>query len=197
MGRNTILSTLFACHHVWERSGLHLQKEALYCSYRRSTVVAFKPVGKSVFFYDSCWLRAWCSSGYSNVRRFPFIKGTLAWDDLLLIGIRGCFLQHIVDLKKCFWLRLDSWPTTMLLHMYCPSHCKDTVSKIGKIFPKRNMRGLSPNFYISISVNDLLYVPTIGLPIWLQRNRWTDPAHRCINIEIGNKAAQFDFWACI
>jgi hypothetical protein len=49
------------------------------------------------------------------------------------------------------------------------------------------MRGLSPNFYINISVIDL-YVPTIGLPIWLQRNRWTDPKYlnRSQMYEYGN-----------
>ncbi len=43
-----------------------------------------------------------------------------------------------------------------------------------------------------------LYIPTIGLPIWLHQNRWTDPGnieifHRGMNMEIGNKAAQFEF----
>jgi hypothetical protein len=34
------------------------------------------------------------------------------------------------------------------------------------------LRGLSPNFHIHVSVSDL-YVPTIGLPILLQENNWT------------------------
>jgi hypothetical protein len=32
--------------------------------------------------------------------------------------------------------------------------------------------GLVPNSYIHVSVSDL-YIPTIGLPILLQENRWT------------------------
>jgi hypothetical protein len=35
------------------------------------------------------------------------------------------------------------------------------------------LRGLSPNSYIHVSVSDL-NIPTIGLPILLQENRWTD-----------------------
>jgi hypothetical protein len=42
-----------------------------------------------------------------------------------------------------------------------------------KIFPERQLFGLSPNFYNHISVSDL-YIPTIDLPSWLQENRWTD-----------------------
>jgi hypothetical protein len=45
--------------------------------------------------------------------------------------------------------------------------------KLEKIFPERKLRGLSLDFYIHISVSDL-YIPTIGLPNWLQENRWTD-----------------------
>jgi hypothetical protein len=33
---------------------------------------------------------------------------------------------------------------------------------------------LSPSFYIHISVTDL-YITTIGLPIWLQQNKSADP----------------------
>jgi hypothetical protein len=45
-------------------------------------------------------------------------------------------------------------------------------------FPERKLRGLSPNFYIHIHkyVSDS-YIPTIGLPIWQQQNRWTDPGN--------------------
>jgi hypothetical protein len=45
-----------------------------------------------------------------------------------------------------------------------------------KIFPEKELRGLSPNFYIHVSVSDL-YNPTIGLPILLQENMWTDPGN--------------------
>ncbi len=36
-----------------------------------------------------------------------------------------------------------------------------------QIFPKKEYRGLSPNFHIHASVSDL-YIPTIGLPILLE-----------------------------
>jgi hypothetical protein len=35
------------------------------------------------------------------------------------------------------------------------------------------LRGLSPNSCIHVSVSDL-HIPTIGLPILLQENNWTD-----------------------
>jgi hypothetical protein len=35
------------------------------------------------------------------------------------------------------------------------------------------LSGLVPNSYIHVSVNNL-YISTIGLPILLQENRWTD-----------------------
>jgi hypothetical protein len=35
------------------------------------------------------------------------------------------------------------------------------------------LRGFVPKSYIHVSVSDL-YIPTIGLPILLQENRWTD-----------------------
>ncbi len=42
------------------------------------------------------------------------------------------------------------------------------------IFAEKELRGHSPNFHIHVSVSDL-YIPTIGLPIFLQENMWTDP----------------------
>ncbi len=62
------------------------------------------------------------------------------------------------------------------------AHCKEHPIYV---FPENKLRGLSPNFYIHISVRDL-YVPTIGTPILLQPNRQT-------NVEIGTEAAQCPF----
>jgi hypothetical protein len=41
--------------------------------------------------------------------------------------------------------------------------------------PGKELRGLVPNFYIhlSVTVSDF-YIPTIGLPIFLQQKRQTD-----------------------
>jgi hypothetical protein len=40
-----------------------------------------------------------------------------------------------------------------------------------QICPEMKLRGLVPNSYIHVSVSDL-YIPTIGLPILTQENRW-------------------------
>ncbi len=55
-------------------------------------------------------------------------------------------------------------------------HCKDTKPKIRNKYKKKELCGLSPNFHIHLSVNDL-YILTIGLPIVLQENMWTDPGN--------------------
>ncbi len=49
-----------------------------------------------------------------------------------------------------------------------------TVPKILFIYiPRKELRGLSPNSYIHVSVSDL-YIPMIGPHIWLQQDRQTD-----------------------
>jgi hypothetical protein len=45
-----------------------------------------------------------------------------------------------------------------------------------QIFPEKELRGLSPNFHIHVSVTEL-YISRIGLPILLQENMWTDPGN--------------------
>ncbi len=44
------------------------------------------------------------------------------------------------------------------------------------VFPEKDLRGLSPNFHIHVSVGDL-YIPRIGPHIFLQQNRQTDPGN--------------------
>jgi hypothetical protein len=46
-------------------------------------------------------------------------------------------------------------------------------NKSKQIFPEKELRGLSPNVHIHVSVSGL-YIPTIGLPILLQENMWTN-----------------------
>jgi hypothetical protein len=77
-------------------------------------------------------------------------------------------------------------------------HCNESPIYV---FPEKELRGLSPNFHIHVSVNDL-YIPRDGPHIFLQQNRQTDCenkqiAHRHMKVEIGYQAAQFLFWESI
>jgi hypothetical protein len=56
-------------------------------------------------------------------------------------------------------------PATSLL-----PHCTEISIYL---FPGKELRGLSPNFHIYVSVSDL-YIPTSGSHISLQRNMQTD-----------------------
>jgi hypothetical protein len=44
------------------------------------------------------------------------------------------------------------------------------------VFSEMKLCGLILNSYIHVSVSDL-YIPRIGLPIWLQQNRQADPGN--------------------
>ncbi len=66
------------------------------------------------------------------------------------------------------------------------THCREIWIYV---FPKKELRGLSPNFHIHVSVSDL-YIPTFGPPIFIQQNKQTDQrniliSHRNMNVLIG------------
>ncbi len=65
------------------------------------------------------------------------------------------------------WIKLLSISELEALHRHNTENSKH-------IFPEKELRGLSPNFHIHLSVSDL-YIPRIGLPILLHENMWTDP----------------------
>jgi hypothetical protein len=56
------------------------------------------------------------------------------------------------------------------------THCKENSKQI---FPEKELRGHSLNFYIHLSVSEL-YIPTIDLPILLQ-----EKTHECGNRDCG------------
>jgi hypothetical protein len=70
---------------------------------------------------------------------------------------------NFTKIKKA-WSSLHS-PCS--LHGFALMHWKEIWIYV---FPGKEMRGLSPNFHIHVSVSDL-NIPTIGPPIFLQQNR--------------------------
>ncbi len=74
-------------------------------------------------------------------------------------------------------------------------HCKEIWIYV---FPEKELRGLSPNFHIPVSVSDL-YIPTFGPPIFRQQNSQSDQrnkeiANRNMKVGTGTVAAQFLSW---
>ncbi len=63
------------------------------------------------------------------------------------------------------------------------------------VFQDMKLLGLVPNSYIYVSVSDL-FVPSTGLPIWLQQNRQTHPGNIYINCSqihsCGNRETEHD-----
>ena len=67
----------------------------------------------------------------------------------------------------------------------CPPFCtpkyictvqRHNTEYLKQMFSEKDLRDLSPNFHIHMSVSEL-YIPTIGLLILLQENMWTDPGN--------------------
>ncbi len=62
---------------------------------------------------------------------------------------------------------------TMINPLNLLAHCTENSKHI---FPKMKLRSIINNSYIHVSVSNL-YIPRIGLPIWLQQNRQADPGN--------------------
>jgi hypothetical protein len=45
---------------------------------------------------------------------------------------------------------------------------RQNAENLKQIIPEKDYRGLSPNFHIHVSVTELLYIPTMGLPVLLE-----------------------------
>ncbi len=81
-------------------------------------------------------------------------------------------------------LETCNWPLYIITYVFqtarfCKSdvynhaHCNENTINV---FLYWELRGLSPNFHIHVSVSDL-YIPRIGPNIWLQQNRQTNPGN--------------------
>jgi hypothetical protein len=62
--------------------------------------------------------------------------------------------------------------------VYCIDNTlqRHNTENLKQIFPEKELRGLSPNFHIHVSVSDL-YITTISLPILVLENMCTDPGN--------------------
>ncbi len=82
------------------------------------------------------------------------------------VTIHGSYTQQGLSNHITF-MPIKSGATVPLIHC--------TENRIHK-FPEKELRGLSPNSYIHVSVSNL-YIPRIDPHIWLQQKRQADPGN--------------------
>jgi hypothetical protein len=80
-------------------------------------------------------------------------------------------LRRARSITRCIG-RGGAWKSRLFGH--CKQRHNAEYSK--QIFLEKELRGLSPNFHIHVSVSGF-YIPTIGQPILLQENMWTHPGN--------------------
>ncbi len=88
---------------------------------------------------------------------------------LLSGGARGpgvFFIIPCVDIYEKIDMRTQTFDVPPQEVLHCNEICNF-------VFPEKELRGLSPNFHIHVSVSDL-YFPMFGTPIFLQQNRQTN-----------------------
>ncbi len=128
----------------------HLSIVPLSCS--GCNTVLFKLLNRS-FAYRS-----------PQLLRLQYCTDQAAQFDHISITPLSCSGCNTLLCKLLNWSYVSSFfiPLTLQKH-------NTEASK--QIFPEKELRGISPNFHIYVSVRDL-YIPTIGLPILLQENMW-------------------------
>ncbi len=121
------------------------------------------------------------------------------------------FFSINVVTGKCFYTRNSNIFSEIILEEFYVSKCASfecycilywhSTKNLQQIFTEKELHGLSLNFHIHVSVSDL-YIPTIGLPILLQENMWTDPvnvqiAHDTWMWKVGLRPRNSFFWEYI
>jgi hypothetical protein len=101
------------------------------------------------------------------------LKIFFATGDVLQLQVQGGSTQFLSQVSGGIYLiKTDTgWVS---IRTYALQRHNTENSK--QIFPEKELRGLSPNFHINVSVIDL-YIPTIILPS-AAGNMWTDPGNR-------------------
>jgi hypothetical protein len=79
----------------------------------------------------------------------------------------------MLELAKYFYQRFQLRAYNWLNISKLPALQSHYTENSKQIFTEMKLRSLVPNSYIRFLVSDL-YIPTIGLPILQQENRWTD-----------------------
>jgi hypothetical protein len=119
------------------------------CGLAHSLVAGLHTTSCDCFFLNDC---SGFNYGYTSLKfhRYRFVLLKRTWP---------CFIMDFQGLsRRPFLTRKRS------LNL----HCKEIWIYV---FPAKEVRGLSPNFHVSVSE---LYIPTFGPPIFLQQNRQTD-----------------------